>query len=441
MLSRGKTARGFPRTVFGYIAGEFFLSFLISFLFFFVVFFINQILLLAEDILAKNAPLDQTILLLIYSLPSVVAIAFPFASLSGALMTSARLNTDNEILAFSSLGIPPLALYAPFLILGVVIASFSFIANDFFLPRSAKSFKVVYAKLVEASASIELEPYSIKRYNDLVVVTGEKKEGEIGDLLLFETNSKTGETFIWAEGASLSIDKENSGAVITMKDILEHKVKTDAEEGFSVSSADSLEYRFTIHQPIVGFSNTGPSEMSSRELSQAIGRKQGLLDKRISDADRQKSESRSELLAIYSREAARSLEEPESMAANSELEKQLFRSLSSFNQAAALAPMDRSLQLYKLEYSKKFAIPAAGFFFALLAFPLGLGTKKAGRTAGFGIALILSTLYWGLLFAGQTLGLRSSISPSLAMWLPNILVFFAAISMIVFRKSGARRII
>ncbi|MCE1210200.1 MAG: LptF/LptG family permease, partial [Spirochaetia bacterium] len=96
-------SHGIPLTVLRYIAGEFLLSLGISFLFFFVVFFVNQILLLAEDILAKNAPLAQTLLLLLYSLPSVVAIAFPFSALAGALMTSARLNSDNEILAFSSL--------------------------------------------------------------------------------------------------------------------------------------------------------------------------------------------------------------------------------------------------------------------------------------------------------------------------------------------------
>ncbi|HWP67858.1 MAG TPA: LptF/LptG family permease, partial [Rectinemataceae bacterium] len=113
---RKKTAPhlpSFPFTVLYYIVREFFLSFMVSFLFFFVIFFINQILLLAEDILSKNVPFTQTLMLLIYSLPSVIAIAFPFAALAGALMTSARLNADNEILAFSALGISVKVLYLP----------------------------------------------------------------------------------------------------------------------------------------------------------------------------------------------------------------------------------------------------------------------------------------------------------------------------------------
>jgi lipopolysaccharide export system permease protein len=95
--------------------------------------------------------------------------------------------------------------------------------------------------------------------------------------------------------------------------------------------------------------------------------------------------------------------------------------------------------IYTLEYHKKFAIPAAGFFFSLLAFPLGLGTRKAGRTAGFGVALLISTLYWGLLFAGQTAGLRSAVSPVLAMWAPNLLVALGIAAAWIMRIFGTRR--
>jgi lipopolysaccharide export system permease protein len=95
--------------------------------------------------------------------------------------------------------------------------------------------------------------------------------------------------------------------------------------------------------------------------------------------------------------------------------------------------------IYTLEYHKKFAIPAAGFFFSLLAFPLGLGTRKAGRTAGFGVALLISTLYWGLLFAGQTAGLRSVVSPILAMWAPNLLVALGIVAAWITRIFGTRR--
>jgi len=429
--------RVFPRTAFLYIVREFCLSFAISFLFFFVVFFINQILLLAEDILAKNAPLDQTILLLLYSLPSVVAIAFPFSALAGALMTSARLNTDNEILAFSALGVSPATLYAPFLVMGLVASLLSFAANDYFLPRSAVAFRRIYGQLVARSASIELTPFSVKRYTKAIVVTGAGEGGDIGDILLFETDEKKVNKVISAGRASIAIDPDGSQAVIEMSDILEHSVQLDEKSKFSISKADTLLYRFMLKDPIVGFSGSSPSEMSSRDLLENLRKKRNTLDARKKDIARQEAETRARLTTAY---LSGGPGQPEPAAtASKERQQTLQRAVSALAQAQSALPSDRSLQIYELEYNKKFAIPSAGFFFAFLAFPLGLGTKRAGRTAGFGMALLLSSLYWGLLFVGQTAGLRSAVSPALAMWAPNGLVLAATAVVWVIRRSGGRR--
>ncbi|HWR11639.1 MAG TPA: LptF/LptG family permease [Rectinemataceae bacterium] len=428
-------SRGFPFTALFYIVREFCLSFAISFLFFFVVFFINQILLLAEDILAKSAPLDQTLLLLLYSLPSVVAITAPFSALAGALMTSARMNTDNEILAFSAVGISPAALYAPFLVMGLVASLLSFAANDYFLPRSAVAFRKVYGQLVARSASIELTPFSVKRYSQAVVVTGAGKSGDIGNLLLFENEGKTTDKVISAGKASIAIDPSGNGAMIEMSDVVEQSVLKTEGNKFSISKADTLFYRFMLKEPIVGFSGNSPSEMTSKDLLANLLKKRTTLEGRKNDLARQNGAAIASLIQGYLERGAL----PETSSDASENGKMLQRSIAVLRQAESSPPSDRSLQIYELEYNKKFAIPAAAFFFSLLAFPLGLGTKRAGRTAGFGMALLLSSLYWGLLFAGQTAGLRSHISPALAMWAPNGLVFAAAIVVWIIRHKGQRR--
>ncbi len=439
-------SKGFPSISLAYIAREFLFSFAIAFLFFFVVFFINQILLLAEDILSKSAPLAQTGLLLLYSLPSVVAIASPFAALAGALMTSARLNSDNEIMAFSALGISPAALYAPFIVMGLLTTLLSFTANDYFLPRGAVAFRRVYGELVSRSASIELTPYSVKRYSKAVVVTGEKKGDEIGDILLFETGGEGDDRMIAAGSAQLDIDPDGNGAVIAMSDVLEHAIRRAETDSFSISTADSMLYRFALKEPVVGFSGNSPSEMSTAELAAAIGRKRSALDERRGDVERQKAEARALLLANYGKGEGAPLAAPPPVppaappsAQGADPLQETRRSLASLRQASTSVPADRSLQIYELERSKKFAIPAAAFFFSLLAFPLGLGAKRAGRTAGFGIALLLSSLYWGLLFVGQTFGLKSQISPRLAMWFPNLLVLCATFFVWGMRRKGQRR--
>lgn len=97
---------------------------------------------------------------------------------------------------------------------------------------------------------------------------------------------------------------------------------------------------------------------------------------------------------------------------------------------------DRSLDIYRLEYYKKFSIPAGALAFVFLAFPLGARARKSGRGVGFGVGLLVSLAYWGLLIGGQTLGLRSQISPFWAMWAPNALVIAAGLPLLLSRGES-----
>ncbi len=112
------------KTLYLYIAREFFLSFLVSFLFFFFVFFINQLLLLAEDILEKQVPFVYVMRLIFYSLPSIIAISFPFGTLVGTLMTYGRFSSENEILAMKCSGITYDRIFLPVLVIGIASPSF-----------------------------------------------------------------------------------------------------------------------------------------------------------------------------------------------------------------------------------------------------------------------------------------------------------------------------
>ncbi len=112
--------RSYLRTYL-YVGREYLLSFAVAFLFFFFIFFLNQILVMAEEIFSKKVPFWDVLLLVIYSLPIVIAFSFPFGSLVGALMAVGRLSSDNELLAFGALGVPSRHLVAPLLIVGLLL--------------------------------------------------------------------------------------------------------------------------------------------------------------------------------------------------------------------------------------------------------------------------------------------------------------------------------
>ena len=72
-----------------YVVQEFLFSFLVAFLFFFFIFFVNQLLVMAEEIFSKKVPFWDVLRFILYSLPSILALSFPFGCLLGALMVLA----------------------------------------------------------------------------------------------------------------------------------------------------------------------------------------------------------------------------------------------------------------------------------------------------------------------------------------------------------------
>ncbi|MCI0481301.1 MAG: LptF/LptG family permease, partial [Candidatus Dadabacteria bacterium] len=147
-----------------YVGKEFIFSFIVSFLFFFFIFFMNNILILAEQVLAKKVPPVDVLLLIIYMLPSVVSISFPFASLVGALMAVGRFSSDNELLAVQASGVSKTRLFIPFVFIGLIFTAFSFVSNDYLIPLGNINFGRLYRKILLTNPELELESYSVKRY-------------------------------------------------------------------------------------------------------------------------------------------------------------------------------------------------------------------------------------------------------------------------------------
>ncbi|TFG85159.1 MAG: YjgP/YjgQ family permease [Spirochaetales bacterium] len=424
-----KTGRRY-RTIWLYIAKEFILSFTVAFLFFFIIFFINQLLLMAEDILARKAPVGAVVRLVIYAMPAIVAMSFPFGSLVGALMAAGRLGSDNELLVMRAAGIPRRVVFVPFLALGLAFALVSFTMNDVLLPLGTINYGKLYRKLVTTTPALELKPYSVKRYRDTVIVTGGIENGILNDVVIMDTTKSGSSRVIGAARAEL-VDRGSASGIISLvlDGVFVQESDPSKPDRFEYSSADRMEYNILLSTFSDFSPGVGPREMSSRDVLAQIRIKEQALARRTSSRQDEIQAKQAELLAAYF----------ERTEMGSSLDSSIARLLGQLDALAALRDRsirDRSLDIYRLEYYKKFSIPAGALFFVFLAFPLGARARKSGRTVGFGLGLLVSVAYWGLLIGGQTLGLRSSLSPFLAMWSPNLLVLLLSIPLLSSRRTA-----
>ncbi len=353
------------KTLFYYIAREMLLNFLVCFLFFFLIFFVNQILLMAEDILSKKAPVKDVLLLILYSLPSIIATSSPFAALVGTLMGIGRLVSDREILSMNALGVPLRFIIAPVLAVGVLISVASFFTNDILLPAGTIQFTRLYKKILTATPALELESNSIKRNQNAILVTGTIKDGTMDSLLVIDSNSDGSKRIIISPEANV-IKSSDEAILMTlhMNDALVSVFDKKNADSYDIIRSKDIYYNILLKNILSSYSSAiSPREMSSRDLQTEI-------KKREKETD------------------------------------------------------SRTLNNYKMEYHKKFSIPLGAFFFVILAFPLGLSAKTNGQSVGFILGLIIAVLYWAMLIGGQTLSMRLGFNGVLMMWLPNIIISF-----------------
>jgi lipopolysaccharide export system permease protein len=84
---------------------------------------------------------------------------------------------------------------------------------------------------------------------------------------------------------------------------------------------------------------------------------------------------------------------------------------------------ENQLNVYELEFFKKFSLPFASIFFGFLSLPLALVFgKQNGQTIGLIIGIVLSFVYWAMLIVGQTLSMRNGVNSAITMWLPDALM-------------------
>jgi lipopolysaccharide export system permease protein len=413
-----------------YVLAEFLFSFLVSFLFFFFIFFINQLLVMAEEIFSKKVPFWDVLLFVLYSLPSILALSFPFGALLGGLMAVGRFSSDNELLAMRACGLPLRRVLLPLLTLGLLLSLVSFAINDYFLPLGNLRLARMYRKILYSNPSIELEAFSVKPYRDAVLITGAVEGQQIRDLVIIDKNDQNQKRVITASRGRLVEEEGQRGVIsIRLEEVFSHVRSATDPERYEYSTAQTMIYNILLRDVSAGFINPTPREMRAVDVWRKIlSLREGQAATRAEHA-REIDKSLLELAA-----AGRYLRDSGTAVTAASLEETQ-RAYERYRASRQKKITDRNLQLHQLEFHKKFSIPFSCLIFVLFAFPTGMLARRSGRSLGFGLGLLISTLYWGMLFVGHTLGIRLQFSPPLAMWFPNAVILAAGVALLAWRRQ------
>ena len=412
------------RLLMRYVAREFVLWFAAAFLFFFAIFFVNVLLVTATDIMAKQVPIEDVVRLVTYSLPQIVHLSFPFATLLAALLVLGRLSGDRELIAVQALGIPLSRGLAPIVGFGMLFAGLSFATNDMLLPASTIEFNRVYRSIIYRNPGLELEPDSVKQFEDTAIVTGELAGEALRDITILDRDSSGELRVITARDLRL-VDRGQQTGVITLRlgNVFTHL--SGASRGdFEYVSADVLDYQIVLPEIIEALVDIGPGEQSSRDVWQSITELRG-------DWQRERDRIRSGLAYALLFDLAAVTEGGELPAPAQraswlgEQRERLQGGLRKLIDADG-ERHGRELRNHLFEFHKKVAVPAGCLVFTLFAIPAGLLVPRSGRAYGLLVGMGVLVIYWALLVSAHSGGLRFRLSPAVAVWTPNLVVLTLA---------------
>lgn len=412
-----------------YITHEFIFTFIVCFLFYFFIFFLNQVLLMAQDILAKGIPVVTVLLLMVYAMPTYLVLTIPFATLNAALMSFGRFSSENEILAMRSVGFTRFTIFRPVLVLGILLAVTSFIVNDNLLPVGLQAFQRLWLELTLTRPGLELEENSVREFREATLITGSIDKTGIHPLIIIEKDNSGNRVVLMADRASPEVrGKLGKLPGFRLHNVFSIVPDKEERESWSWTVAETMEYRPLSGGPTAITQQSGPAAMRVVDLRKAVLEKKANFDIRMSDYLNEKNMASWTLALNYA-----ALNKGNSVR-NNRTESIIKNQYGIITKSKPNPPTDQSLKVWLLEYYQKYAVPFSCIPFVILSFPLGLLARRSGRAVGFFIGLLVTSLYWSSLVVGRSLGLRSGVSPFMTMIVPNVTLFVVAVLLFI-RKS------
>ena len=403
-----------------YVAREFLLSVLVSFLFFFSIFFINVLLVTATDIMARQVPIGDVALLVLYSLPQIIHLSFPFATLLGALMALGRLRADRELVALQAAGIRLLRGMAPLLLLGALFSALSFATNDVLLPAGTIEFNRVYRRILYRNPGLELEPNTVKHFEENFIVTGDLRGDVLQDVTIIDRDDSGRQRVITAASVRLQASGQQVGVIsLQLSDVFTHLTGTDRGD-FEYVRAAGMEYHIVLPEIVEALVEIGPGEQSSADVWRSITVQRA---RRLQQQRQSEAVTAHALLLAIGAAAERVVATPPAGRATALLpERERLAGEHGRLVAAPEPESDQELRNYLFEFHKKLAMPVACLIFTLFAVPAGLLAPRSGRAYGLLVGMIMAAVYWSLLVSAHGGGLRYQFTPALAIWTPNLIV-------------------
>jgi lipopolysaccharide export system permease protein len=350
------------KTLRRYLARELALAFLAGLALSTFVLAIMRIMELVDLAFARGVPASRVGALFGYMLPSYLEITLPMAFLLSIVVAFGRLTRDGEIVAMYSSGLNLRQLVRPIFGFAVLVAAFAFVLAVFTRPWATRRIDETISEMARTRFTAALRPGVFSSWLEGVVIYVGAVEPDTGQLtwvMLADEREPAGRRTIFAAEGRLQTDDQREVAFLQMRDgtILRSLGAADSYDRTDFSAFDlTLEFDPMIDE------HTERGAMPPRQL-----RWRELLDAR----DRRRAAG------------AGAIEE-------------------------------------EIEIQRKLVVPAGTLLLPLVAVPLGVQRSRAVRSRALVVSVCTILVYYLMVTLAVTAARESTMTPAVAMWLPNV---------------------
>jgi len=368
-----------PRTLFGYLTREILLYGLLTLLAIIAILVSHNLLRRLEYLLAIGfAPADFWVLLRCL-VPMLIASAVPFSFVVGVLLTVRRLTSEGEMLAIRASGVGLTTLLVPVLAIAIAISSATAYLQLSVEPAARRELLALFSSVAAQGGMFKAGRFATLA-SGVFFVESRDLDGGLHGVSISDNRNYERPYMIFAERGSFSFDEQSSMIRLHLSNGEVHLEPTQlSPDRYRRIHFDDFHYPIDVSFHL---RNTRlavrPKQMTIPELRDVIARARRGEDLRFLD--------------------------------------------------------EHNTAEYELEIHRRTLLPIAPILFCLIALPLGVAGSRHGNNIGTLFCLVIVFAYYGALSLTESLARTGTLSPALALWLPNLC--FLTLGLVLFRRES-----
>ena len=257
-----KTERKMFKIIYKHLAYNFIVPFGSSLLFFVSFLLIFQIFRILEVIMQKEVNLLLVAQLIGHIGVSFLPNAIPLSTLFAIIYVLGKLSEDSEMIALRSFGYSKYRIFAPFMVIGILISLSVYSLTQTIIPYSQKAFKIGVLKLTSKSMLSNIKKNEFFVDIPHTVFYAEDKEGKNYKNVFINRNKNGVETEITAQhGFFVKQKYDKWGAGRLRMTLFDGNILEFSKQGDSFKKIFFEKYEFPIMDQ--GYSKTSTNKLST----------------------------------------------------------------------------------------------------------------------------------------------------------------------------------